>query len=63
MTYCYDCAANVTAQCAPGCLTSDEDGPEADDESLCPACEGDGSDKWSDYCLPCEKCGGDGRLW
>jgi DnaJ-class molecular chaperone len=34
-----------------------------DDESLCPECEGDGGDKWNDYCLPCPTCGGDGRLW
>jgi DnaJ-class molecular chaperone len=34
-----------------------------DDEALCPECEGDGGDKWNDYCLPCATCGGDGRLW
>lgn len=39
----------------------DEDGP--DDEATCPACEGRGSDKWNDHCLPCPTCGGDGMLW
>jgi hypothetical protein len=34
-----------------------------DDEAKCPACDGDGGDKWNDYCLPCGTCGGDGRLW
>lgn len=38
-----------------------ETAPE--DEATCPQCEGDGGDKWNDYCLPCPLCGGDGRLW
>ena len=27
----------------------------------CPACDGDGCDPMTDYALPCELCGGDGR--
>lgn len=42
-------------------LGDEDDGP--DDEAMCPACDGDGGDKWNDYCLPCSMCGGDGRLW
>lgn len=38
-----------------------EEGP--DDEATCPECQGDGGDKWNDYCLPCPTCCGDGRLW
>jgi DnaJ-class molecular chaperone len=33
------------------------------DDSLCPECEGDGGDKWNDYCTECPTCGGAGRLW
>lgn len=45
-------------------MTQDMAGnPREADEALCPDCEGDGGDKWNDYCLPCPTCGGDGRLW
>lgn len=40
-----------------------QDEEQPDDEANCPECEGDGGDKWNDYCLPCPTCGGDGRLW
>lgn len=33
------------------------------DEAKCPECDGNGGDKWNDYCLPCPMCDGDGRLW
>lgn len=64
MTPGVDHAAYAPTVKQPAVFTH-EDPPDSfdDDESLCPECEGDGGDKWNDYCLPCPTCGGDGRLW
>ena len=40
----------------------EDDGRQLDDEAdpaVCPECQGDGRDKWSDYLLPCPVCGGE----
>lgn len=47
---------------AHGCLLSRHDDDEDDaTDGACPACDGDGRDKWNDYILPCSSCGGTGR--
>lgn len=41
--------------------------PQPDDwdgesDPICPECEGDGMDKWTDYLLPCPLCQGEQML-
>lgn len=61
---CHDCLSHFAREKVASDYFAQmdaEDGP--DDEATCPQCEGDGGDKWNDYALPCQMCGGDGRLW
>ncbi len=42
---------------------SDDDYYDDEPDRTCKTCGGDGGDPLSDYCLPCEDCGGEGYRW